>query len=195
LRNLYAIIGQRLLGSKTDLDISKSVLLYILYIFVHRRFNFLIWGTQTSVTSLPCWGRVVIVSLIVYQAIGAGSNPVASTTVLTVSARSIGNGQESGFRYAWEGLEKSGPFPILMVIGGTLIYAFPMAEKKVTGPASYFPSIEKKYGKPIEHWMKELKKVSKLAHMEQVAHLKEKFEMGHGHANAIVAVFRQKNGL
>ena len=25
-----------------------------------------------------------------------------------------------------------------------------MAEKKVMGPASYFPSIEKKYGKPIE---------------------------------------------
>jgi hypothetical protein len=68
-----------------------------------------------------------------------------------------------------------------------------MAEKKVTGPASYFPSIEKKYGKPIEHWMKELKKVSKLAHMEQVAHLKEKFEMGHGHANAIVAVFRARS--
>ena len=75
------------------------------------------------------------------------------------------------------------------------VYDRGMAEKKVTGPASYFPSIEKKYGKPIEHWMKELKKVSKLAHMEQVAHLKEKFEMGHGHANAIVAVFRQKNGL
>ena len=37
-----------------------------------------------------------------------------------------------------------------------------MAEKKVTGPASYFPSIEKNYGKPIEHWMKELKKVSKM---------------------------------
>jgi hypothetical protein len=34
-----------------------------------------------------------------------------------------------------------------------------------------------------------------LAHMEQVAHLKEKFELGHGHANAIVAVFRKKNGL
>jgi hypothetical protein len=43
--------------------------------------------------------------------------------------------------------------------------------------------------------MKELKKVSKLAHMEQVAHLKVNFEIGHGHANAIVAVFRQKNGL
>ena len=41
--------------------------------------------------------------------------------------------------------------------------------------------------------MKELNKVSKLAHMEQVAHLKTKFEMGHGHANALVAVFRKKN--
>ena len=61
--------------------------------------------------------------------------------------------------------------------------------------ASYFLSIEKKYGKPIEHWMKELKKVSKLAHMEQVAHLKEKFEMGHGHANALVVYFRKKEGL
>ena len=70
-----------------------------------------------------------------------------------------------------------------------------MAEKKVTGPASYFPSIEAKYGKSIEHWMTQLKKVIKLTHMEQVAHLKTKFEMGHGHANAIVAVFRKKNGL
>jgi len=66
---------------------------------------------------------------------------------------------------------------------------------KVTGPASYFPSIEKKYCKPIAHWMKELKKVSKQTHMEQVAHLKTKFEMGHGHANAIEAVFRKENGL
>lgn len=70
-----------------------------------------------------------------------------------------------------------------------------MAENKVQGPASYFPSIEKKYEKPIEYWIKELQKVSKLAHMEQVAHLKEKFEMGHGHANALVSYFRKKNGL
>lgn len=69
-----------------------------------------------------------------------------------------------------------------------------MAEK-VTGPASYFPSIEKKYGKPIDHWMKQLESVVDLKHMEQVAFLKEKFEMGHGHANAIVAVFRAKRGL
>ena len=70
-----------------------------------------------------------------------------------------------------------------------------MAERKATEPASYFPSIEMKYGKPIAYWMKELKKVSKLAHMEQVAHLKENFEMGHGHANAIVHVCRAENGL
>jgi hypothetical protein len=67
-----------------------------------------------------------------------------------------------------------------------------VSDKKVTGPASYFPSIEKKYGKSIEHWMKELKKVSDLAHMEQVAHLKSTFEIGHGHANALVAAFRSK---
>ena len=66
--------------------------------------------------------------------------------------------------------------------------------KKVTGPASYFPSIKLKYGKSIEHWMKELKKVDQLAHMEQVAHLKKQFGLGHGHANALVAVFRSRNG-
>jgi hypothetical protein len=70
-----------------------------------------------------------------------------------------------------------------------------MSDKKLTGPASYFPSIEKKYGKPIEHWMQELESVKALAHMEQVAHLKNSFSMGHGHANAIVAVFRKNQGL
>ncbi|MBP6152646.1 MAG: hypothetical protein KA413_04190, partial [Candidatus Methylopumilus sp.] len=68
-----------------------------------------------------CWGRVVIGSLLVYQVIGAGSNPVASTTVLTVSARSIGNGQKSCSRYAWEGLERSGPFPIPSAYRATLL--------------------------------------------------------------------------
>lgn len=26
------------------------------------------------------------------------------------------------------------------------------SDKKLKGPASYFPSIEKTYGKPISHW-------------------------------------------
>jgi len=66
--------------------------------------------------------------------------------------------------------------------------------EKVTGPASYFPSIEKKYGKPISHWMSELDAVKDAKHMEQVAYLKE-MGMGHGHANAVVAVYCADNGL
>ena len=69
------------------------------------------------------------------------------------------------------------------------------AEKaeKVKGPASYFPSIEKTYGKPIDYWMKQLDKVADKPHMEQVNYLKTEFGMGHGHANAIVHVWRSKN--
>lgn len=65
---------------------------------------------------------------------------------------------------------------------------------KVTGPASYFPSIEKKYGQPISYWMTQLDAVRDSKHMEQVAYLKEQ-GMGHGHANAVVAVYRAENGL
>ena len=61
-------------------------------------------------------------------------------------------------------------------------------EGKVTGPASYFPSIEKTYGKPIEHWMKILAGAGDLKHMELVALLKNEHQLGHGHANALVAV-------
>ena len=58
------------------------------------------------------------------------------------------------------------------------------------GPASYFPSIEKTYGKPIDDWMAILATKPDLAHMQQVAFLKEDYGMGHGHANALVHVFR-----
>ena len=66
---------------------------------------------------------------------------------------------------------------------------------KATGPQSYFPSIEKKYGQPISHWMQQLDSVRNDRHMDQVKFLKENFGMGHGHANAIVAVYRKDNGL
>ena len=69
-----------------------------------------------------------------------------------------------------------------------------MAEK-VTGPKSYFPSIEKKYGQPIDYWMVQLDTVSDRKHMEQVDYLKTEHGMGHGHANAIVAVYRADHGL
>jgi hypothetical protein len=60
---------------------------------------------------------------------------------------------------------------------------------KVKGPASFFPSIEKTYGKPIAHWMNVIESVKELKHMEIVAHLKTKHGLGHGHANALVAHF------
>ena len=68
-----------------------------------------------------------------------------------------------------------------------------MSEDKVKGPASYFPSIEKKYGKPVEHWFEQLNQVATLKHMEQVKWLQTEFEIGQGHANALVHVWRAKN--
>ena len=67
--------------------------------------------------------------------------------------------------------------------------------EKVQGPASYFPSIEKKYGQPMDHWFALLAQVQDLKHMEQVTWLKDNHGMGHGHANAVVAYYRAKTGL
>ena len=74
--------------------ITKS-LLFFAYFLVHKPLDLKIITSDNRLTSPPCWGRVVIGSLTDYQSVGAGSNPVASTTVLNVSARSIGNGQRS----------------------------------------------------------------------------------------------------
>lgn len=63
------------------------------------------------------------------------------------------------------------------------------APEKIQGPASYFPSIEKKYGQPIEHWLQILKSAGDLKHMELVSLLKTEHKLGHGHANALVAYF------
>lgn len=67
-------------------------------------------------------------------------------------------------------------------------------DKKVKGPASYFPSIEKTYGKPVSHWLKVIDSVKGQKHMEQVAHLKSQYKIGHGHANALVAYHRAQSG-
>ncbi|OYV02309.1 MAG: hypothetical protein CFE45_00950 [Burkholderiales bacterium PBB5] len=60
---------------------------------------------------------------------------------------------------------------------------------KPTGPASYFPSIEKTYGQPIAHWMQLLKAAGPRKHMDLVSLLKTEHQLGHGHANALVAWF------
>ncbi len=61
------------------------------------------------------------------------------------------------------------------------------AAAKVQGPASYFPSIERTYGKTIAEWTQLIREQGSTKHMEVVAWLKTTHGMGHGHANALVA--------
>ena len=58
---------------------------------------------------------------------------------------------------------------------------------KTKGPASYFPSIEKTYGKPVDHWLAIIRERKPAKHMELVSMLKAEHGLGHGHANALVA--------
>lgn len=62
-----------------------------------------------------------------------------------------------------------------------------MSDELVKGPASYFPAIEKKYGRPIKDWQEIIARCLPAKHMELVAMLKNEHAMGHGHANALVA--------
>ena len=64
--------------------------------------------------------------------------------------------------------------------------------ERVQGPQSYFPSIETKYGKPVEYWFSVLESLPEMTHMEMVSVLKGRHAMGHGHANALVAYFRKR---
>ncbi len=61
-----------------------------------------------------------------------------------------------------------------------------VADRALKGPASYFPSIEKRYGRPIAEWQALVREACPAKHMDLVAMLKNEHGMGHGHANAIV---------
>ncbi|KQY85025.1 DUF4287 domain-containing protein [Brevundimonas sp. Root1423] len=65
----------------------------------------------------------------------------------------------------------------------------------IKGPASYFPSIEKTYGRPISDWKDLVRRRYPAAHMELVTMLKNDHGFGHGHANAIVAHTLAEDGL
>lgn len=69
-----------------------------------------------------------------------------------------------------------------------------MADAKPKGPASYFPSIEKTYGRPIGEWQELVRQRMPAKHMELVAMLKTEHGMGHGHANAVVAYVLAQQG-
>jgi len=75
----------------------------------------------------------------------------------------------------------------------------PAEGQKVTGPASYFPSIERVHGRPIQEWLDLT--TDRLdddqhehTHMQAVSWLKSEHGLGHGHANAIVAYVRHARG-
>jgi Domain of unknown function (DUF4287) len=70
-----------------------------------------------------------------------------------------------------------------------------MSADSLHGPASYFPSIEKKYGRPISEWKALVRAALPAKHMELVAMLKEEHGIGHGHANAIVAHTLAEDGI
>ncbi len=62
-----------------------------------------------------------------------------------------------------------------------------MSAQPSKGPASYFPAIEKRYGRPVSEWEQIVRDRLPARHMDLVAILKDIHGMGHGHANAIVA--------
>jgi len=60
-------------------------------------------------------------------------------------------------------------------------------QPRFTGPASYFPSIERTYGESIEHWIELIHAHAPARHAELVRWLKIDHGLGHGHADALVA--------
>jgi hypothetical protein len=67
----------------------------------------------------------------------------------------------------------------------------PAPGQKLKGPASYFPSIEKTYGRPMQYWLDLVVGLLETGpHMQAVAALKADHGLGHGHANAVVAYVR-----
>ncbi|QQD77471.1 DUF4287 domain-containing protein [Curtobacterium sp. YC1] len=71
----------------------------------------------------------------------------------------------------------------------------PADGKPAKGPASYFPSIEQTYSRPVQEWLDLVAaRLDDRRHMEVVAWLKTEHGLGHGHANALVAYVRQALG-
>ena len=89
-----------------------------------------------------------------------------------------------------------------MRVGATGGYSRAMTSRRVSapviapgekpkGPASYFPSIEKTYGRPVQEWLDLVAdRLDDHRHMEVVGWLKAEHGMGHGHANALVGYVR-----
>ena len=56
--------------------------------------------------------------------------------------------------------------------------------------AAVFPAIEKRYGKPMSYWHREMKKVAGRKYPEQMAFLQDEHGFSRAHANALVQYSR-----
>ncbi|MGI8936942.1 MAG: DUF4287 domain-containing protein [Iamia sp.] len=65
--------------------------------------------------------------------------------------------------------------------------------EKPKGPPSYFPSIERTYGRPIDALLDMVRSHPSDEHKVLVDWLKAEHGLGHGHANAIVAHVRAES--
>ena len=54
------------------------------------------------------------------------------------------------------------------------------------GTIDLLPSIEQKYGRSIAQWQAIIADCGESKHLAVVEHLKTEYQMGHGHANALV---------
>ncbi|MEH3034792.1 MAG: DUF4287 domain-containing protein [Aeromicrobium erythreum] len=60
------------------------------------------------------------------------------------------------------------------------------------GPAAYFPAIERQYGRPIDHWLELVATAPVSGRTELVELLRTDHGMDRGHANAVVAWYRDQ---
>jgi len=56
--------------------------------------------------------------------------------------------------------------------------------------SKFFPTIEKKYGKPIDHWIARVRDLGDAKYADQLALLQEEFGFSKVHANAVVMSVR-----
>ena len=66
--------------------------------------------------------------------------------------------------------------------------------ERVQGLAYYFPSIEKKYGRPISYWLELINSSELTKHKALVDWLKADYGLGHGHATALVGYTLAQRG-
>jgi uncharacterized protein YdhG (YjbR/CyaY superfamily) len=102
-----------------------------------------------------------------------------------------GRSRQNGAQCQRECAELRSPFDHFVTmagIGESRIYDPGVADR--TDRAALFPAIEKRYGKPMSHWHREMKKVAGRRYPDQMAFLQQEHGFSRTHANALVQFSR-----